>query len=282
MNLIVSLTAALGLVMVFNGITVPSKPRRESSVPLMRLIREAGWTRVSPVGLLTLCAALAWSLALAALTLTGNPLIACAALIAGAGAPISTARRRRDRRRRSIAQIWPDALASVISGIRAGMSLAECCRALAVSGPQELREPFRSFAITYEATGSFEAGLERVRDELQEPVADRVVAVLLMTHQVGGSDLVRVLRATGEMLREDGRIRAEVHARWSWTIAAARVAACAPFIVLFLMSLRPEGAAAYTSPAGVTTVGLGSVATWVGYRLMLRAGRLPEEKRLAG
>lgn len=117
---------------------------------------------------------------------------------------------------------------------------------------------------------------------MQEPVTDRVVSVLLMTQEVGGNDVVRVLRATGDMAREDGRIRDEVQARWSWTLAAARLAALAPFLVLGAMSLRPEGAAAYSSAAGLPAVAAGTLATWIGYRLMLRAARLPDDRRLTG
>jgi tight adherence protein B len=46
------------------------------------------------------------------------------------------------------------------------------------------------------------------------------------------------------------------------------------------MSTRSEAAAAYSTPAGAATIGFGAVATVVGYRLMLRAARLPEERRL--
>ena len=46
------------------------------------------------------------------------------------------------------------------------------------------------------------------------------------------------------------------------------------------MSTRPEAAAAYNSSAGVTVVGAGAVLTITGYRLMLRAARLPDHRRL--
>jgi tight adherence protein B len=108
-----------------------------------------------------------------------------------------------------------------------------------------------------------------------------VVAALTIAHQVGGSDLVRVLRTLADFVREDLRARKEVEARWSWTVTAARVAAAAPWIVLAMMSTRPEAARAYGSATGVVVVSLGAIATVVGYRLMLRAARLPEDRRLA-
>jgi tight adherence protein B len=115
---------------------------------------------------------------------------------------------------------------------------------------------------------------------MADPIADRVIAALILTYEVGGTELVRVLRSLGDFVREDLRVRKEIEARWSWTVTAARVAAAAPWIVLLLMATRPEAAAAYNSSSGMAVIGGGAVATIVGYRLMLRASRLPEERRL--
>lgn len=282
MRALIGTAAALGILLIFNGITSPQRTVSGStSSALARLTSEAAWPGINATRLAAICLLLAWLAAIAAVAATGSVVIAGVGASVAAMSPLSAARKRRERRRRSMAETWPDALSSIIAGIRAGMALPECCRALAVTGPQELRPAFASFSSTYVASGSFEAALCRLRDELQEPVGDRVVAVLLMTHQVGGNDIVRVLRTTAEMVREDCRIRGEIQARWSWTMAAAKVAASAPFIVLMLMGLRPEGAAAYSSPTGITTVGVGLAATWLGYRLMLRAAKLPDDKRLS-
>ena len=92
---------------------------------------------------------------------------------------------------------------------------------------------------------------------------------------------MRVLRTLGNFVREDIRVRKEIEARWSWTVTAARVAAGAPWLVLLLMSTRPEAAIAYNSASGVVVVIAGAAATILGYRLMLRAARLPEDRRLS-
>lgn len=281
MKALVSGLGAMGLLLVFNGLTASSRPRRSLLSGLERRASDAGWHRVGGSGLALMCAGLALSAALAAFALTSSEVLALAGLVAGAHIPLSAVKRAGERRRRAAERAWPDAITGIISGIRAGIALPECCRALASSGPEELRAPFRSFASTYTASGSFEAGLRRLSDELREPIADRVVAVLSMTHQVGGSDVVRVLQALVHMIREDLRIRDEVKARWSWTVTAARVAAAVPFLVLILMGVTPEGALAYRTPEGVGTVAVGLTCTWLGYRLMLRAGRLPDHERLS-
>ncbi len=168
----------------------------------------------------------------------------------------------------------------MIAAVRSGVSLPEACTSLTERGPEGLREGWLSFASTYRATGSFRAGLERLVSTLADPVADRVSAALSIAQDVGGTELVRVLRAVGDFVRDDLRVRKEIEARWSWTVTAARVAAAAPWVVLLLMSTRPESAAAYNTPNGVLVISIGAAATVIGYRLMLRAARLPEDRRL--
>lgn len=281
MRAFLSAMAAAGLLLIFSGLTAPPRAaRRRLFASLDLLAADAGWSRIGGLGLLMCSIAAGLAAAIVGLALTANVAAGAGAAALGGIAPVSRAQRTRRRRRRVMAESWPDALSNIIAGVRAGMALPECCQVLSESGPRDLRPGFGSFAAAYAATASFETALRRLRDELHDPIADRVGAVLLMTHQVGGSDLVRVLRATLDMIREDARIRAEIHARWSWTVAAAKVAAAAPFVVIALMSLRPEGLASYSSGVGVTTLAIGTIATLVGYRLMLRAARLPEDQRL--
>jgi len=274
---------ALGALLMFSGLTQGARRKLRGPSLLDRLCRlaaEAGYHRLGGTGLLGLCAAcgvLGFALGAAASSVF---LFAVASAMIGASFPLARARARVAGRRDALQHAWPDVLADIISGVRAGRSLAECCTALADGGPPGLQPAFASFTATYAATGSFGAALLRLRDTLEDPIADRVVAVLRMAHEVGGNDLVRVLRTSADLIREDLRIRGEIRARWSWTLTAARVAAVAPFAVLAIMGLRPEASAAYTSDAGTATIGIGVAASVLGYRLMLRAARLPEQGRI--
>ena len=82
------------------------------------------------------------------------------------------------------------------------------------------------------------------------------------------------------MLREDMRTRGELEARQSWTVNGAKVAVAAPWLVLALLSTRPQAAVAYASASGAVILLAGAVVSIVAYRLMLRLGRLPEEERM--
>ncbi len=101
-----------------------------------------------------------------------------------------------------------------------------------------------------------------------------------LTREVGGTDLGRLLRALAGFLRDDVRTRGELETRQGWTVYAARLAVAAPWIVLALLSTRPEAAAAYRTPAGAAVLAAGALGTVAAYRLMLRIGRLPDDPRV--
>ena len=281
MTVLVAGVAALGVLLIYNGSTLaPTSARPALMVRLDELTAEAGLQRVSGLGLVAGTAAVTVLTLVVVAGVSNSFVVAAAISSATAALPISSVRARRARRRKRFREAWPDAIATLIAGVRAGISLPESVASLVDRGPADLRPGFRSFTSAYRSSGSFAMGLDRLRTEMADPIADRVVTALALAHEVGGTDLVRVLRTLGDFVREDIRVRKEIEARWSWTVTAARLAAAAPWVVLLMMSTRPEAANAYNSPAGAAVVAGGACATFLGYRLMLRAARLPEDRRL--
>jgi tight adherence protein B len=176
--------------------------------------------------------------------------------------------------------VWPDVVDHVHSAVRAGLALPEALVQLGERGPEELRPQFVDFAHDYRATGRFSDALDRLKERLSDPVADRLVEALRIARDVGGTDLGRVLRTLSAFLREDARSRAELEARQSWTVNAARLAMAAPWAVLLLLATRGSTLAAYSSAAGAAVLLVGAGLSVVAYRLMVAIGRLPEEQRV--
>jgi tight adherence protein B len=183
------------------------------------------------------------------------------------------ARRRRNR------TVWPDVVDHLISSVRSGLALPDAVSALGRVGPIETREAFAEFARDYRATGTFAGSVDVLKDRLADPAADRVLETLRMAREVGGSELTTVLGSLAANLREAAAIRAEVEARQSWVVNAARLGVAAPWIVLLLLASRPEAALAYNTPGGSLVIVMGLVITVVAYRIMVALGRIPEERR---
>ena len=147
-------------------------------------------------------------------------------------------------------------------------------------GPEPLRPAFRSFALDYQASGRFGDALDRLKATLADPVGDRVVEGLRIAREVGGGDLGRLLRNLSGYLRDDLRTRSELESRQAWTVNGARLAVAAPWLVLFLLCFQPEVIARYSSPGGVVVLVGGALCCFVAYRLMVRIGRLPTDRRI--
>lgn len=244
------------------------------------MLAQAGIEAVTPGQLYAASAACAVVVFLAMLVVSHTPPIAFAFAVFAGVAPFTLVRVRRRQRGAELRELWPEVVDNLASGVRAGLSLPEALTQVGVRGPETLRRPFVRFGEDYRATGRFTESVDRLKAGLADPVADRIIESLRMAREVGGSDLGRLLRTLSAFLREDARTRAELETRQGWTVNAARLALAAPWVLLGLLSLRPDAVAAYNSSAGVVVLVVGGVVSVTAYRIMVRIGRLPEERRV--
>ncbi len=214
------------------------------------------------------------------LVVTGTPTVALAFAGIAAWLPVAALARRAARRRRALAVSWPDAVDDLASAVRAGMSLPDAVAALGERGPEVLRGPFQRFAADHRVTGSFSLCLDRLKDDLADPVGDRVVEALRLAREVGGTELGRLLRTLSAVLRDDARTRGELEARQGWAVNAARLAVAAPWATLVMLGLRPGALAVYDSGGGVVVLLVAAGASAAAYVTMRRIGRLPVDERV--
>jgi tight adherence protein B len=249
---------------------------------LTRMLEEAGYAAAAPRILVVVIVGLALTAASVVWLLVGIPVLAVLASGAAGSMPILFLRSRRLRLRKVRRQLWPDVCDLLIAAIRVGLSLPDAVASLAESAPLMMRPAFVVFARDLRATGRFETSLDRLKTTLADPIADRMIETLRMARQVGGTELGAVLRALSSSVRADAALRGEVEARQSWIRGAAVLGAVAPWVVLGLLVMRPEGAAAYGTAEGVAVICIGAGVSVVAYRIMIRIGRLPEPERWFG
>ena len=281
MGAVLGLLLAVGLLLVHEGLTSPPTPRGSTRPgPLPDLLARAGLDDVTPVCLLGSCAGVGACAALVMLVVSRTATIAVVFGLLAAWTPVGLLRRRAARRRAAAVAAWPDVVDDLASAVRAGLSLPEALAAVGERGPEALRPAFSAFAADLAATGRFGDALDRLKDALADPVADRVVESLRLAREVGGHDLGRLLRTLSTFLRDDARLRGEVLARQSWTVSAARLAVAAPWVVLALLSLRPEAVEAYATTTGAIVLVVVAAVSLLAYRVMVAIGRLPEDPRV--
>jgi tight adherence protein B len=282
MGAVLGLALGIGLLLVLRSFTTPPIGRTHPAKPgrVAELLRAAGIETVTPTGLVSLCVCSGLVVFVVVLGVSRTPPVALAFALMAAYAPIALVRARVRRRRRDLADVWPEAVDHLASAIRAGLSLPEALTQLGHRGPEPLRPAFDAFGRDYQATGRFGDCLDRLKQRLSDPVGDRVVEALRIARDVGGGDLGRMLRSLSRFLRDDARTRSELESRQAWVVNGARLAAASPWVVLLALSMQPEVIGRYRSPAGVVVLTLGAVACLVAYRLMVRLGRLPEQRRV--
>lgn len=284
MGALLGLMLGLGLLLVWrSGSRAPRRAGPLGAGWAQRrtdLLGQAGLPGVSPGQLLALQLLAGVAAAVVVLLVTRATSIAACFGLFGFVAPVALVRRLRRRRMVDLRELWPEVVDNLASGVRAGLSLPEAVSGIGQRGPEQLRPAFQRFGADYRATGRFMECLDRLKATLADPVADRVCETLRVAREVGGSDLGTVLRTLSAFLREDARTRGELEARQSWTVNAARLAVAAPWLVLLLLASQSTTLDAYDSPTGTALLGVGGAVCAVAYQVMIRIGRLPQERRV--
>ncbi|GAA2748747.1 type II secretion system F family protein [Amnibacterium kyonggiense] len=262
----------------------PARPRSgavRSGAIADRLAR-AGFPRMSSGAFVAVSAVLGTVAASLVLALTGLTAVAALALVVAGLTPWTVAGWRARARRAAVRGLWPEVVDHLVASIRAGMPLPDALAALADRGPAALRPGFVRFEERWRRTGTVGPALDDLKDHFADPTADRLIEVLRMAREVGGTELPSVLRDLAAHLRQDLALRAEVEARQGWVTNAGKLGLAAPWVVLGLLATRSEASAAYGTPQGTLLLLGAAGVTVLAYRVMLAIARLPEDRRWFG
>lgn len=282
MGAVLGLGVGTGLLLIWLGWTSPPMTRaaRPGAGHTRELLDRAGLPTTS-VGGVWVVSAVCAIVAYATVEVISRTSTVSGAFALMAGyLPWAMLAGRARRRQRELAEVWPEAVDNLASAVRAGLSLPEGLSQLGVRGPEPLRQPFLAFAADYQVTGRFGESLDRLKRRLADPVGDRVVEGLRVAREVGGGELGSLLRNLSGFLRDDARTRSELESRQAWTVNGARLAVSAPWLVLLMLSFQHEVISRYASAAGMVVLAVGAALCLVAYRLMVRLGRLPAERRV--
>lgn len=283
MSLVLGALLGLGILLVAAPLLWPARAGARSPSNLGAIVH--GELALAGVGSVPIAVVAAVSIVLgvvaaaAAQAIFAVPVLTIVAAVLGILLVPALVRGRATRRRSANRAVWPDVVDHLVASVRAGMSLPESVGALGELGPTATRSGFADFDRDYRRTGNFAVCLDRLKADLADPVADRILETLRMAREVGGSDVTAVLRGLAGYLREDASLRAEVVARQSWIRNAARLGVAAPWLLLVVLATRRETMVAYDSPAGTALIVIGLAVTLIAFRAMIALGRLPEERR---
>jgi len=229
------------------------------------------WSGSAGAGLLAL---------LVLVALTGSVFVAVVPALAVASFPRVYFGRRRRTRLRAVQCSWPDGLRDLSSSIAAGRSLTQAIGALATSGPPPLREAFARFPDWARVLGTVPA-LELVRADLADPTSDRVVEVLAVAHERGGSVVRTILDDLVDATTRDLKLADELETEGLEMRINARAVVVLPWLVLVALTARPGPFRAfYRSGGGIATLLVAAGLSVLGVAVLGRLSRDEGEPRV--
>ncbi len=188
--------------------------------------------------------------------------------------------RVRTRRLSEIRRAWPDGIRDVIGGVSSGMSVQRAVENLARSGPTPLREAFGRFPMLARTLGVVPA-LESIKEDLADPISDRVIEVLMIAHERGGGLIPEILRDLADSTSMDLAATEEEQTEALEQRINARVVFMLPWLVLVALTFRPGPFRTfYSSPAGMVVVVIGAGLSLFGIAVVSRLSRSQEEPRV--
>jgi tight adherence protein B len=191
-----------------------------------------------------------------------------------------TQRNKLARKSEEIQSACPDIIDHLISGLQSGLSLNESLVGLSLRGPQATRQYFEKFRMDIYSTGDFIACLEKLKADFSESTTDLIIEALLISHTLGGAELMKILRLLGNFIREDLTLRREITVKQNWIKNSAHLSAGAPWILLLLLSTQPATTAAFSNRSGVLVLCSGLLLTTLAYLWMNHLSQMPTQSRV--
>jgi tight adherence protein B len=210
--------------------------RNKKSVPLHLKIQQAGLTWSDKQYYLISVALGLGALLLFIMIDAGIWAALAVAFAAGFGAPVWLLKYLKKRRENKFLEAFPDAVDTIVRGIKSGLPLLDSMRLIALESPEPVRSEFRSIMDTQaigmpigEACGKL---FERI------PVAEaNFFGIVIAIQSKAGGNLSEALGNLSRVLRDRKKMKAKIQAMSMEAKASASIIACLPIAVMFLVYL---------------------------------------------
>ena len=256
----------------------PARPRWLHMPAVLRVGESQGTSPLRLAGASATAATVTWLLVAA---FTGSTLVAAVPAAAIAVAPAGYLRTQTERLRRERLAAWPDALRSVVSALHAGQSLHQALLELARTGPVPLREVWLRYQRLTDHGLPEVRALEAVRQELADPLSDRVCEVLTIATTKGSRIAVRVLGDIADATAADVQLDERLKTAGVETRLNARAVFALPWLTLIVLCGRPgQFRDYYASGAGARVLLLSAAMSAGGMLVVRRLVTMPAEPRV--
>lgn len=175
---------------------------------------------------------------------------------------------------------WPDALRTVVAGISSSQSLHQSLKALAVGGPEPLRVIFQKYSRLTQALDQ-KSALEVIKEDLGDPMSDRIIEILIAAVEAGPGVVIDVLRDLAEATTKDLQLYDHIDTTQVEMKLNAKIVFVMPYMLLVMMvSSSPEIRGFYRDPIGIFVILIGTGILIGGSLIIKKLGVIPVEQRV--
>jgi tight adherence protein B len=211
-----------------------------------------------------------------------SPVIALVPAIAVGLLPRAYYARERVKRLTRVQEAWPDGIRDILAHVSSGATLARAVESLATAGPEPLRLAFGRFPLQARMFGVVPA-LEIVKEELADPTSDKVIEVLILSHDYGGDLIQDVLRDLVDAITEDLRTLEDIRTAGFEQRIESFLVVIVPWAVLLLLATVPaDYREFYRSGSGQVVVMIGAIWSAFGLLVLRSIARDRGEHRVLG
>jgi tight adherence protein B len=194
-----------------------------------------------------------------------------------------TALAARARRAKVSASTRATQIAELIAAqLTAGVTFVEALQNAVFEAPVALRAQLERLQAIFESDIELEGKIDQAKRVLASREGDLLFELILVAARVGDDELVSALGDLSAASRRAQTLERELAARQSWILGTARLGQTAPWLIVILLSGRPETAAAFQSPLGLAILTLGLVLSLAAQKFITAGSRLPQSGRVFG
>jgi tight adherence protein B len=210
--------------------------RNKKSVPLHLKIQQAGLNWSNKQYYLIRVAAGLGAFVLFILIDAGIWAALAIAFAAGFGMPVWLLKYLKKRRETKFLEAFPDAVDTIVRGIKAGLPLLDSMRIIALEAPEPVRSEFRSIMDTQAVGMPIGEACQKLFERI--PVAEaNFFGIVIAIQSKAGGNLSEALGNLSRVLRDRKKMKAKIQAMSMEAKASASIIACLPLAVMFLVYL---------------------------------------------
>jgi tight adherence protein B len=212
--------------------------------------------------------------------LVGVPVFALSCALGFLGFALELLTAKAKARQRAFTNAWPEVIDSLASAASAGLSTTDSLVELADVGPYLLRPYFYAFSQNLNYGFTTAQSLSMLKISLGNVDADRLIEVISIANSAGGSGFYEALRTQASLTRRNLALWGEIESKQGWVSGTAKIAVAAPWLIVLMLSSRPENSAAYASDSGTLVLFLGLIVSMFAYRLIKVLGSIAQPRRI--